>query len=81
MPADSEVAERADAADNTGVRVSARTVVALLLILGAVVAYTVTGFAYAASVSYQTPGGTWLESLLNLGIRVVGWPLLLATQH
>lgn len=81
MPVDSEVAERADREGDQDVRVSARMVVVLVLILAAVVAYTVIGFTYAASVSYQTPGGTWLESLLNLGIRVVGWPLLLATQH
>lgn len=63
------------------VRLSKGWVVILLVLLVGAIAYLWIGFEYAASASYLTPGGNWLEQLLNLGIRVLGWPLMAATHH
>lgn len=56
-------------------------VAVLVVVVVGLITYIGVGLAYAASVSYETPGGNWLESLLNLGIRVAGWPVLLATHQ
>lgn len=62
-------------------RLSPLTIAILLLVLVGLIAYTCVGLAYASSVAYQTPGGSWLESLINLGIRTFAWPILLATHQ
>lgn len=63
------------------VRLSKRWTVVLLLLLVGVIAYVWVGFTYAASAAYMTPGGNWLEQLMNLGIRVVAWPIMAATHN